>query len=141
MVDALTGKWSRFVEGLVAPGVQKLFKQWGIHIDSTSQRVRRYTNGEGIEIDILAVGPLHAVVIEARSTLKVQDVNDHIERVEKFKHFYPEYKDRSVIGTVAGIVMDDNSDRYAYKNGFFVIAQSGDTVTILNDDKFKPKIW
>jgi hypothetical protein len=31
--------------------------------------------------------------------------------------------------------------RYAYRQGLFVIAQAGEDLTILNDAKFKPKIW
>jgi hypothetical protein len=30
---------------------------------------------------------------------------------------------------------------YAYRQGLFVIAQSGDNLVILNDQKFKPKAW
>jgi hypothetical protein len=31
--------------------------------------------------------------------------------------------------------------RYAYRNGLFVIAQSGQNLVILNDSKFQPKAW
>ena len=79
--------------------------------------------------------------ITARSTLTVEDVNEHIEILKKFKILFPEYADRKVIGAVGGIVIDEKSDAYAYRQGLFVITQSGDTVTILNDKKFKPKEW
>ena len=32
-------------------------------------------------------------------------------------------------------------DRFAYRQGLFVIGQTGETVKILNDKTFKPKIW
>jgi len=32
-------------------------------------------------------------------------------------------------------------DRYAYQKGLFVIRPSGDTVEIVNDQKFKPITW
>ena len=60
---------------------------------------------------------------------------------KKFKHFFPEHEDKNVMGAVAGIVMDGNSDKFAYKQGLFVIGQTGETVRILNDEKFKPKAW
>jgi hypothetical protein len=31
--------------------------------------------------------------------------------------------------------------RYAYRQGLFVIAQSGEDLVILNDETFKPKSW
>jgi hypothetical protein len=61
--------------------------------------------------------------------------------MEKFKTFFPEYADRKAVAAVAGIVIDEGVDRYAYKNGLFVIAQSGDTVQVMNDEKFVPKEW
>jgi len=140
-VDSLTGKWSRFVEGLIAPAAIRLFRERGIEVNGISQRAKRFSNGSSIEVDILAVNGEYAVLIEAKSTLKIEDVNDHIERLKRFKSFFPEYADRKAIGAVGGIVIDEESDKYAYRNGLFVIAESGDTVKILNDSKFKPKIW
>lgn len=59
----------------------------------------------------------------------------------EFKQFFPEYQDRRVFGAVAGIVIDEGADRYAYQNGLFVIGEKGETVKILNDQKFTPKVW
>ena len=81
------------------------------------------------------------MLIEAKTTLGVDDVKEHLERLEKFKSFFPEYADRKVIGAVAGIVIDEGSDKFAYKKGLFVIEQSGDTVKITNDDEFSPIEW
>jgi hypothetical protein len=46
-----------------------------------------------------------------------------------------------LVGAVAGIVINENVDKFADRQGFFVIGQSGDTVAILNDESFKPKAW
>lgn len=140
-VTALTGKWGRFVEGLIAPAVERLFGERGYKVDRVYQRVKAHKNGGGLEIDILAVDGEHAVLIEAKSTLGVDDVRDHLERLERFKLFFPEYADRKVIGAVAGIIIDEGADKFAYKRGLFVIEQSGETVKITNDDEFSPMEW
>ena len=140
-IDALTGKWSKFVEGLVVPAVVKMFAERGIEVIGISQRVKRSKNGEGIEIDLLAINGEYVILIEAKSTLGVDDIKEHIERLGKFAAFFPEYKDRKVIGAVAGIDIDEGADKFAYRNGLFVIAQSGEAVKILNDRKFTPKVW
>lgn len=44
-------------------------------------------------------------------------------------------------GAVAGIVIEEGVDRFAYREGLFVIAQAGDTVRLLNDGEFVPKAW
>lgn len=140
-VYALTGKWSKFVEGLIVPAVEKLFKERRIKVDTIYQRVKRHKNGHEIEIDILAINGRYAVLIEAKSTLKIEDINDHIERLQQFKAFFPEYSNRHVIGAIGGISIEEESDKYAYRKGLFVIAEKGESVKILNDKKFKPKKW
>jgi hypothetical protein len=46
-----------------------------------------------------------------------------------------------LLGAVAAMVIPSDVARYAYRQGLFVIAQSGEDLAILNDDKFKPRAW
>lgn len=140
-VNRLTGKWSLFVEGLIAPAAERLFKEREIEVDKVYQRVKTHRNGDTMEIDILAVNGQYAVVIEAKSSLSIDDVKEHVDRLEQFKRYFPEYKERKVIGAVGGIVIEEGADRYAYKKGMFVITERGEAVKIVNDKEFKPKIW
>ncbi len=140
-IGDLGGKWGRFVEGLLEPAVKRLFSERGIPIERVHRRSESTRNGDRMEIDILAINGGYAVLIEAKSTLKVEDVNEHIERLKRFKEFFPEYAGHRVIGAVAGIVLEEDVDRYAYRQGLFVIGQSGETVQILNDEKFQPREW
>ena len=39
------------------------------------------------------------------------------------------------------LVNDGYADKYAYKNGLFVLCQRGNMVEIVNDEKFKPREW
>ncbi len=39
------------------------------------------------------------------------------------------------------MIVPDYVASYAYRQGLFVITQSGDDLQILNDDKFRPKMW
>ena len=140
-IDALTGKWGKFVEGLIAPGVVSMFKERRIDVDRIFQRVKVYKDGKSVEIDILAINKEYALLIEAKSSLSVEDVKEHLERLNAFKKFFPEYSDRKVVGAVAGIVIEEGADRFAYHQGLYVIGQTGETVRILNDKQFKPKVW
>jgi hypothetical protein len=140
-IEGLTGKWGRFVEGMIAPAVVSMFKERGIEVERIFQRVRARRNGKEMEVDILAVNDEYAVLIEAKSTLGMDDVKEHIQRLGSFREFFPEYADRKVVGAVAGIVIEEGADRFAYRNGLFVIGQSGEAAKILNDEKFKPRYW
>ena len=39
------------------------------------------------------------------------------------------------------MVAPQDAARYAYRQGLFVLAQSGDSAIILNDARFLPKVW
>ncbi len=140
-VDDLTGKWGKFLEGMVTPACKTLFADRNIPVHKVLQRVQAEYGGRTMEIDIVVVNEGYVVLVEVKSTLKVDDVRDHLERLGQFREFFPEYADRQVLGAVAGIAIEEQADRFAYREGLFVIGQTGDTVRILNDPQFQPKAW
>ncbi|MBA7701656.1 hypothetical protein ES703_110399 [subsurface metagenome] len=136
------GNWGKFVEALIRPSALKLFKDRGIKVTGTDQRNERYAeDGDCIEIDILVVNVDVVIPIEVKTTLKVKDVNEHIEkRLKNFHKFFPEYRDKRVYGAVAYINREEEADKYAYRKGLFVITLSGEgLVVITNDLDFNPK--
>ncbi|NMF84430.1 DUF3782 domain-containing protein [Nodosilinea sp. P-1105] len=140
-LGALGGAWGRFVEDLVAPACERLFLERGIPVYQVSQRVRRRRQGDTLEIDVLVVNQGHVLVVEVKSSLSVTDVNDFVVDLERFRDFFPEYASMQLYGAVAGIGIEAGADRYAYRQGLFVLAQSGETVAILNDEGFQPRAW
>jgi len=140
-VDALTTRWGRFVEELVEPAVLRLFQEKGIDVKEVYPRARTKRQGLAMEIDILAIDDTELVLVECKSRLSKDDVDEFIEKLARFKTSFPHYKDYLAYGAVAGIEINDGIDLYAYRQGLFVIKPSGDSVAIANDDAFKPTTW
>lgn len=140
-IGALGGRWGRFVENMVAPACETLFLNRGIPVHQVSQRVKKRLNGETLEIDVLVSNENHVLVVEVKSSLGVEDVKELIEDLKEFHQFFPEYNQKQLYGAVAGIEIEEGADKYAYRQGLFVLAQSGESVAILNDAKFQPKVW
>lgn len=140
-IGSLGGKWGLFVENLVAPACETIFLEWGIPVHRVSQRVRQRQNGDSMEIDVLVLNQNHVLAVEVKSTLSVDDVKDFGEKLSHFREFFPEYEQRQLYGAVAGIGIDAGADRYAYRQGLFVLVQSGETMAILNDRQFQPHNW
>lgn len=141
IVDNLSTRWGRFVEGLVIPAAEHIFDEHGFPIKQVSPRSKAKYNGDSMEIDVLAVGDDFVILIEVKSRFGIEDVNEHLDNITKFRTFFPQYNDYKLFGAVAAIEFDEGVDRYAYKKGLFVIGQSGETVKIYNDEKFSPKMW
>ena len=73
------------------------------------------------QIDLLVVDGDICVVVEAKSKLSNDDVDEHTERMEMFKRLFPRYSDMRAMGAVAAMVLSHDVARYAYRQGFFVI--------------------
>ena len=140
-VDALTTRWGRFVEELVEPAVLRLFQEKGIDVKEVYPRARTKRQGAAMEIDILAIDDTELVLVECKSRLSKDDVDEFLEKLSRFKISFPHYKDYQAYGAVAGIEINEGIDRYAYQKGLFVIKPSGEVVAIANDDNFKPVTW
>lgn len=140
-VGDLGNKLGEFVEGMVRPGLVRLFNERGIPIEQTAQRLEAVRDGQKMEVDLVGVNGDDVIVIEVKSTLGVEDVKEHLHRLEQFRTFFPQYADKQLIGAVAGMVIAKGADRFAYRQGLFVIAQTGETIRLLNDEQFQPKRW
>ena len=140
-VDSLTTRWGRFVEELVEPAVIRLFQEKGIDIKEVYPRARVKRQGIAMEIDILGIDDTELVIVECKSRLSQDDVDEFIEKLSRFKVAFPHYKNYQAYGAVAGIEINEGVDRYAYKKGLFVIKPSGDSVAIINDANFQARTW
>jgi len=136
----LGGKWGRFLENMVAPACETLFVKRDIPVHKVYQRVKGKLNGKILEVDVLVTNENHVLAVEVKSSLSVEDVKEFVEDLREFRQFFPEYNDKQLYGAVAGIEIEDGADKDAYRQGFFVLAQSGENIVILNDEKFKPRI-
>lgn len=137
----LGNRLGEFVEWQVRPAVVRLFQERGIDVHEFYPEASARRGGEAIEIDLLVVNTTQAVLVEVKSKLTQADVDEHLERLSKFKRLMPRYSDVRAMGAVAGMVIPDDVARYAYRQGLFVLTQSGDSVVILNDAKFMPHNW
>ncbi|MDT9302658.1 MAG: hypothetical protein P5694_18590 [Limnospira sp. PMC 1286.21] len=137
----LGNRLGEFVEWQVRPAVVQLFQRRGIAVNEFHPNISVKRFGEAIEIDLLVVNTDQAILVEVKSKLTETDINEHLERLEKFKRLMPAYRDFHAMGAVAGMVVPEEVASYGYRRGLFVLAQSGDSVVILNDDKFRPRQW
>ena len=140
-VGRLTNRLGEFVEEAVRPSAVRLFRERGIDIHEVQQNISANRDGEGLEIDLLVVNNKDVVVIECKSNLSIDDVNEHLERLEKVKRLLPDHKDKRISGAVAGMVIPANVATYAIKKGLYVIGQNGEHLELRNDMSFAAKIW
>lgn len=135
-----TGQWGKLIESLAESGIVKLLQSRGIDITGLTTRAKRAKGGRQIEIDFLLLNSNELVLGEVKTTLKIQDVRDFLDILPEFLYFFPEYKDYKIYGAMIGVRIEEYADKYAYRQGLFVFKVGGDdSLTLLNDNTFKPK--
>lgn len=140
LAGAFSSQWGALVEALVEPGLVQQFQDRGIPINQTAQRLEGIDEkGKQIEIDVLMVNGDTVVGIEVKSKCKTEDVEDHEDRMSRFKEAFPQYADKGVLGGIAALTFDSDCHRYAFKRGLFVLKPMKGVAQILNDEGFRPK--
>jgi hypothetical protein len=64
-----------------------------------------------------------------------------VQRLGRFKTMFPHYAACRLLGAVAAMVVPGEVARQTYKAGLFVMAPSGETMRIRNDEGFQPLAW
>jgi len=137
----LTKSLGLFAESMVYPSVTRLFAERGINLTGIYSRSRERRNGSTMEVDVLGAGSEVVVDIEVKLRLEVSDVKDFLKQLPQFFDFFPRFRGLKLYGAVAGMSIDKEVERFAYKQGLFVLAPSGDNMRILNDEIFEPHIF
>lgn len=140
-LGSLGNRLGEFLEWQVRPAAVRLFQERGIAVRELLRDISVNDGNEGIEVDLLVVDTTQAVAIEVKSKLTKSDVDEHLERLNKFKRLLPRYQNIQLLGAVAAMVTPSEIARYAYRQGLFVITQSGEDLVIVNDTQFQPKVW
>ncbi|MDR1972839.1 MAG: hypothetical protein LBQ46_13070, partial [Treponema sp.] len=124
--------------------INEKFNALGYNFSKLVSNIRIADKAKNIimEVDAMLENGDYALAIEVKTQLNVNHVDEHIERMEKLRRYADDRGDkRKFLGAVAGAIVAENVKGYALKKGFYVIQQSGDTVTIENPAGFKPKEW
>jgi len=140
-IGELGNRLGEFVEYQVRPAVVRLFQERGIDVHEFHPGISVTRGHEGLEIDLLVVNDTDAILVEVKSKLTQRDVDEHLQRLAKFKRLMPRFRDVKALGAVAAMVVPDEVASYAYRQGLFVLVQSGESVVILNDAGFTPQVW
>ena len=134
-----TSNWGKLIEALAKPACLELFKQQNIGITQVYQEARKGEFPDGsMEVDVILCNTTVAVVVEVKTTCKVKDVDYFLEQMNHFKEAFHPFAQYTVYPAVAAIKYDEDSDKYAFRQGLFVLQSTGkDLFTLKAPEKLK----
>ncbi|MDR2630806.1 MAG: hypothetical protein LBC60_07775 [Spirochaetaceae bacterium] len=140
----LGNRFGELAEHLLTPNITEKFRALNYTFTKAGPEVK-FTDPQGktlTEVDVWLENGDYALAVEVKSYLRIQDVKDHIKRMEILRSYADERHDtRKLLGAVAGAIIKAKVRDYALEQGFYVIEQSGDTVKIEAPEGFSPRIW
>ena len=146
-IGSLFNKVGEMVEKLVGEGnLVEQFRELGheIKYHSRHRRFGKKGTAESGEIDLFMEDGDVAILVEVKTTLKMDHVVWHLERMEKYRRFVDAdgKTGKRFIGAVAGTVIAENVINFGHDSGLYVIIQSARAVEIISQPEgFVVKKW
>jgi len=140
---AMAKKMGTMTEDLVAPSIPRIVREeFGLELESFGIRQRRrLPDGRTKEYDAVGAAGDLVFVDSTKSTLDASDVKDFIEDILVFRDFFPEYREKKLIGILATLRVEENVLKHAEKQGLLVLAVGDQLLEVKNTPGFKPKEW
>ena len=129
-------------EATLLPDLPEKFKQFGFtfRVINRNRKIADDEHGIHAEIDGFLENGSQAMAVEVKTTFKRDEVDYHVERMEKIRKHADLHNDkRQFFGAIAATVIDEDVRRYALKQGFYVIEPSGEDVKIVKPAS--QKVW
>jgi thymidylate synthase len=142
-IGGLGEKFGSFTEGLALPSMERLLRErFGMEVVSPSVRVTK--GGRHLEIDTLAYanGEINAAyVVEVKSHLREEAIDQLSTLLEQFRDFFPEHRDKRLYGILAAVDASPALRERALRKGFYV-ARIHDAVFELDvPEGFQPRVF
>lgn len=139
-IGGLSKKWGDLGEAMTVGECLTLFNAIeGIEVRSVYPNVISHYDGKEWEIDGIAVGKDVAIVIEAKATLKRQDVTDFVDNIlNNFTKLEPDHKGKKIYGAMGFISATPAVRAFAQEQGLMLVRPTGtNTELVLPPEGFK----
>jgi FtsZ-binding cell division protein ZapB len=139
-----SNKQGRMVEDIVEPSMDRIFKELlGLSPDvepSGGMRVKipHPRTGQMNEFDVIRTYGNYLLLTETKSTLRPYDVDDVLIKINEIREYFPEYRERKMMASVASLNVDESLVTYASRKGIIVLAVGDHLMDIMNPPGFTP---
>ena len=143
-LSALGNRFGEMIEYLASPGLKEKFKTFGFSFIEFCHDKEFWVGKQVIaEADVFLENNDMAMVVEMKSKPDIDDIKDHVDRMDILRKYANDKGDRrKYFGALGGMVWGKNEKNYALKCGFYVIEPSGNTFDVIAPaGDFKPQEW
>jgi hypothetical protein len=140
-MGSVGSEWGALVESLTKPSCLAQLQAAGVEVTRFFHETKVETSDGGQEWDAILVDGDVLVAVEAKSRFRERDLDRMIEKLKRFREFFPHFSACRIHGAAAAIKFDSGVERLASKRGLFVFEPSGEIMSLANPPGFKPKAF
>jgi hypothetical protein len=132
-IGKLGNRFGEMAESMVLPNLLTKFNELGLPFTKAYPNAKITDKEHGIyaEVDTILENGDKVMSVEVKIKPSIDDVDDHIKRMEKLRK-YADLRDdrRKYRGAIAGVVFGRAEKKYTLEKGFYVLEPSGETFNI-----------
>ncbi|MGB4270518.1 MAG: hypothetical protein WBK20_15245 [Spirochaetota bacterium] len=136
----LANKMGTIVEDIIYPATRPVLeKYFNCELITTMMNITRKKEGIKDEFDVIAVTHDKVFLIEVKSTMRQQYVDDFKQnKLSRFRFLFEEYSDKKLIPILASLRYEESMLNYVTNQNIYAMAyREWDYMDILNFDKVK----
>ena len=144
----IANKQGRMTEDLVAPSICRILRE-------VVRCPRRFECGSLVrprrthpldksrlkEFDVIADCGDYVLVNETKSNLGPEDIGKLMDTIEEVREYFPEFRDRKFIGSLATLYAEESLIKFASRKGILVLTVGDELMDVKNEPGFKAAIF
>jgi hypothetical protein len=137
----LSDSMGTLVEDMVAPNARRIASEIfpSDPVSRLAQRVRQVhprEPGRMMEIDLLAAGQSHLMVVEGKWRLDADKIREFLEKVSSIPEFMPEYARHALVPVVASVSIEPSVILFLNRQKVYGVAMGDETMQLVNLGQF-----
>ena len=140
-IGGLGNKFGGFTEGMAFPSMKRILTE-RFGVENISNRVLSRKNGDSMELDVLAYSNRNkkeVYVVEVKSRLKDDDINNMLDDLKRFHRFFPEHNDKALYGIISAVDINEQMKKKVLDTGLYLGVINDETFTLEVPKEFKAK--
>ncbi|MGH8500647.1 MAG: DUF3782 domain-containing protein [Methylococcales bacterium] len=142
-IGGLGEKFGGFTEGMAFPSMTKILtERFGMEVIAPRVKVRK--GGDTLELDVFAYANSErkeACVVEIKSHLRADGLEQLRQILQRFRRFFPEHKDKKLYGILAVVDAPDDLRQEALAQGIYMAGIHDELFIMETPESFIPKSW
>ena len=142
-IGGLGRKFGGFTEGMAYPSMKKLLRE-RFHMEFIVPRVEITRHGKSMELDVFGYSngeENQAVVVEVKSRLDQEGIEQMERIMARFDEFLPEHRDKRRFGIVAAVDCSPEMEELAHRRGFYVARVQDELFVLDSSESFRPRYF